>query len=171
MRRSAGGIEPPTNQFEVTANSLPAKKRRGRKSNADSGFEPGHGLGVSRSSCVLTTLEIKSEEKAADGMKIPPPGRCRPGQGLNLQLLSFDKRVYRSNRPLTASEIDFWEKIRRSSPGALPAFHFRSRQALVFAAMVRARHGVRFGAKYLHLHCPEKESQEKTDQRQTCSTH
>jgi len=58
-----------------------------------------------RSNRVLTALEIESAEKIASGfMMIPPPSRCRLGQGLNLQLPSFDGRVFRSNRTLTATE-------------------------------------------------------------------
>lgn len=37
-------------------------------------------------------------------MMIPPPSRCRLGQELNLQLPSYDGRVFRSNRTLTATE-------------------------------------------------------------------
>jgi len=58
-----------------------------------------------RSNRVLTALEIESAEKVASGfMMIPPPSRCRLGQGLNLQLPSYDGRVFRSNRTLTATE-------------------------------------------------------------------
>ena len=73
---------------------------------------------------------------------IPPPGRCRPGQELNLQLSSFDERVYRSNRPLTASEIEFWEK-----PGEVPWSH--SGPPLKQPAGARFRsHGSRHGTGF-----------------------
>jgi len=75
-----------------------------------------------RSNRALTALEIESAEKVASGfMMIPPPGRCRLGQGLNLQLPSFDGRVFRSNRTLTATEKFFWEKIRQGTNRSLPA--------------------------------------------------
>ena len=75
-----------------------------------------------RSNRVLTALEIESAEKVASGfMMILPPGRCRLGQGLNLQLPSFDGRVFRSNRTLTATEKFFWEKIRQGTNRSLPA--------------------------------------------------
>ena len=41
---------------------------------------------------------------------IPPLDRCQPRQELNLQLPSFDGRVFRRNRTLTASEIE-WRRI------------------------------------------------------------
>lgn len=45
---------------------------------------------------------------------------------------------------------------RRSSPGALPARRFHVEPALVYCSpRLRTRHGDRFGAKYLRLHCPE----------------
>lgn len=73
---------------------------------------------------------------------IPPPGRCRPGQGSNLQLSSYDERVFRSNRTLTASEI-VSGRNQAKFPGALPACRWRSRPALVFAA-IGSHHGTGF---------------------------
>ena len=135
MRRSAGGIEPPTFQLEVTANSLPAKLRLVRKPDADDGFEPWHLRAlpeVAAFSLPSKGIGGESRERVYD---IPPPDRCRSGQGLNLQLSSFDERVFRSNRTLTASEISSGRN-QAKFPGALPAFHFRDRPALVFAAVV-----------------------------------
>lgn len=90
-----------------------------------------------RSNRVLTALEIESAEKVASGfMMIPPPGRCRLGQGLNLQLPSFDGRVYRSNRTLTASEIVFWEKNGRSSLEPFPPHAFANDRRSYLQPMV-----------------------------------
>ena len=109
-----------------------------------------------RSNRVLTALEIESAEKVASGfMMIPPPSRCRLGQGLNLQLPSYDGRVFRSNRTLTATENFFWEKIRQGtnrslpaqkrgdlgSPEALPARGFHRSLALVFASLTAEGNG------------------------------
>jgi hypothetical protein len=49
---------------------------------------------------------------------IPPLGRYRARQGLNLQLPSFDRRVFRSNRMLTASENVSGRKSDKESTGA-----------------------------------------------------
>jgi hypothetical protein len=75
------------------------------------------------------------------GLMIPPPDRCRSRQGLNLHLLPCDRRVFRSNRSLTASEEEIREKYRRSSPGALPVTRSRETQALFFAAQFAVGHG------------------------------
>lgn len=79
---------------EVTMYSLPSKMNRRRRSAAEMGPPEG---GVRR-----TALRTKV---ASGFMKIPPPNRCRLEQGSNLQLPSFDRRVYRSNRTLTASDV------------------------------------------------------------------
>lgn len=71
-------------------------------------------------------------------MKIPPPNRCRLEQGSNLQLPSFDRRVYRSNRTLTASEIVFWEKNRRSSLEPFPPIVFTNGRRSYLQPMVSA---------------------------------
>ena len=51
-------------------------------------------------------------------MMIPPLDRCRPRQGLNLQLPSFDGRVFRRNRTLTASEKVSGRKSDKETTGA-----------------------------------------------------
>jgi hypothetical protein len=71
-------------------------------------------------------------------MKIPPPNRYRLEQGSNLQLPSFDRRVYRSNRTLTASEIVFWEKNRRSSLEPFPLIAFTNGGRSYLQPMVSA---------------------------------
>jgi|GEM_PF-5110739 len=135
MRLRAGGIEPPTFQLEVTANSLPAKLRRGRKPDADDGFEPWH----LRALPEVTAFSLPSKgiggeirERLYD---IPPPDRLRSEQGLNLQLSPFDERVFRSNPTLTASEINSGRN-QAKFPGALPSVRLRDQPALVFAAVV-----------------------------------
>lgn len=68
MRRSAGGIEPPTFQSEVAANSLPAKWRRGRKSNAGC-VESNHSTCRALPEVTASSLPSKgSEEKVVNGM-------------------------------------------------------------------------------------------------------
>ena len=93
---------------------------------------------TTRSNRVLTTLERKSEEKAASGMMIPPLSRYRHRQGLNLQLSPYDERVFRSNRTLTASD-----KLFREKTGEVPLEPFLS------ATHVTA--GARFRSQISHL--------------------
>ena len=115
-----------------------------------------------RSNRVLTALEIESAEKVASGfMIIPPPGRCRLGQGLNLQLPSFDGRVFRSNRTLTATEKFFWEKYRRRSLEPFLSSVFTDDRRSYLQTACRRPRGCMV-AKYLHPHCPERETGRKS---------
>ena len=155
--------------FEVTAFSLPSKGNRRRKPRT--------------------------------GLLIPLSNRCRSEQDLNLQFLSCDRRVYRSNRSLTASDeaqhgsraARRWARQRRGAKPRASASQKVSREKTGEAPLepflrptrVRCRRSfsqpnlplgagingiTALEAKYLHLHCPERLSQEKTEQGETCST-
>ena len=139
--------------------------------------------------------------KPRTGLLIPLSNRCRSEQDLNLQFLPCDRRVYRSNRSLTASDeaqhgsraARRWARQRRGAKPRASASQKVSREKTGEAPLepflrptrVRCRRsfsqpnlplGTGMGgitaleAKYLHLHCPERLSQEKIEQGGTCST-
>ena len=102
--------------------------------------------------------------KPRTGLLIPLSNRCRSEQDLNLQFLSCDRRVYRSNRSLTASEMNSREKIGEAPlepflrPTCVGCGRSFSQPNLPLGTGINGITALE--AKYLHLHCPERLSQE-----------
>jgi hypothetical protein len=110
-------------RFEVTAHSLPTKERRGRKLNAGSGFEPGH-LRAYEGAASSLPSKLNRRRKPRTGLIFRHRTVAGSDRGRTCRLSSCDERVCRSNRSLTASEIEFWEKHGRSAPWLAPRHGF-----------------------------------------------
>ena len=166
MRQGASGNEPPPFSYEVTADSLPAKLRRGRKPNAGSGFEPGH-LRAYEGTAPSLPSKLNRRRKPRAGLIFRHRTVAGPDRGRTCRLSSFDERVFRSNRSLTASENKFGRKTDEDPLEPFPHDTRVSRGRSYLQPILpegAGNGGITPGGEVAPSSLPEKKSQEKTEQ-------